>query len=225
MGVFKRLRDISLASINDLIDKAEDPVKLMDQYIRDMGEDIQDAEQAVAKQIAIGKRFKQQLDEAEEMVTKRGEQAMKALESGNEDLARRALEDKKEHQSTVDQLKPQYDIAHSNSEKLKSQLNEMKDEFNKLRGKRDMLAARHEAAKAQKDINKAMSTFNADGATAGMDRMSQKVLQMEAEAQAGMELRDSSKGLDDELDSLSKSDGVDDELAAMKAKLASKNAQ
>jgi phage shock protein A len=225
MGVFKRLRDITLASVNDLIDKAEDPVKLTDQYIRDMSEDIQDAEQAVAKQIAIGKRFKQQLDEAEEMVGKRGEQALKAMEQGNEDLARRALEDKKEHQSNVDQLKPQYDIASSNAEKLKEQLTEMKDQFLKMKSKRDMLAARHEAAKAQKNINKAMSSFNADGAAAGMDRMTEKVLQMEAEAQAGTELRDSSKGLDNELDALSKTSGVDDEFAALKAQVAAKKAE
>lgn len=98
MGIFKRLRDLTMASINDLLDKAEDPVKMLNQFLRDMGEDIKEAEMAVAKQIAVEKRFKQQYEEAEEMVTKREEQALKALEAGNEDLARRVLQDKKEHQ-------------------------------------------------------------------------------------------------------------------------------
>jgi phage shock protein A len=84
MSIFKRIRDISSATINDLIDKAEDPVKMLSQYLRDMEKDIADAEVGVAKQISIEKRFKQQYDEAKEMVEKRAEQAVKALEAGNE---------------------------------------------------------------------------------------------------------------------------------------------
>jgi phage shock protein A len=225
MGIFKRVQDITLSNINSLLDKAEDPVILMDQYLRDMAEDIQDAEGAVAKQIAVSKRFEQQLVEAKELVTKRGTQAMTALENNNEDLARRALESKKEEQLKVDSLQPQFEISHTNSQQLKSQLNEMKDQYTKMKGQRDILASRHEAAKAQNSINKTMSSFNSGGAMAGIERMSEKVLQAEAEAQAGMELRDSSKGLDDELDSLDKSDGVDDELAELKAQLANKSAQ
>ncbi len=225
MGIFKRLRDLTMASVNDLLDKAEDPVKMLNQFLRDMEEDIQDAEAAVAKQIAIEKKFKQQYEEAEEMVSKRTEQAMKALEQGNEELARRALQDKKEHQERFDELKRQYDIAKTNADQLRNQLSEMKDEFGKLKNKKDLLIARAESAKAQKQINQAMSGFGTDNAAKGFDRMSEKVLQLEAEAQASGELRSKSRSLDDELDQLGKSDGVDDELAAMKAKLAEKKQQ
>lgn len=225
MGIFKRLRDLTMASINDLLDKAEDPVKMLNQFLRDMEEDIQEAESAVAKQIAIEKKFKQQYEEAEEMVQKRTEQAMKALEQGNEDLARRALEDKKEHQARYDEMKRQYGIAKANADKLRDQLSEMKDEYNKMKNKKDLLVARAEAAKAQKSINQAMSGFDSDGAAKGFDRMEEKVLQMEAEAQASGELRNSRKSLDDELESLEKSGGVDDELAALKAQLAQKKQQ
>ncbi|MFD7524251.1 PspA/IM30 family protein [Paenibacillus chitinolyticus] len=222
MGIFKRLRDLTMASMNDLLDKAEDPVKMLNQFLRDMEQDIQEAEVAVAKQIAIEKKFKQQYEEAEEMVGKRTEQAMKALEQGNEDLARRALEDKKEHQTRFDEMKRQYDIAKTNADQLRNQLSDMKDEFSKMKNKKDLLIARAEAAKAQKHINQAMSGFGTDNAAKGFDRMSEKVLQLEAEAQASGELRSKGKSLDDELDQLGKSDGVDDELAAMKAKLAEK---
>jgi len=151
MGIFKRLRDLTAASINDLLDKAEDPVKMLNQFLRDMEEDIMEAEAAVAKQIAVEKKFKQQYEEAFEMVSKREEQAMKALEQGNEDLARRALADKKEHQARYDEMKRQYDIAKTNADQLRSQLSEMKDEFNKMKNKKDLLIARAEAAKAQKN--------------------------------------------------------------------------
>ncbi|KRF21537.1 PspA/IM30 family protein [Paenibacillus sp. Soil787] len=223
MGIFKRLRDMTMGSINDLLDKAEDPVKMLNQFLRDMEEDILEAETAVAKSIAIEKKFKLQFEESEEMVKKRTEQAMKALESGNEDLARRALEDKKEHQGRYDELKRQYDLAKTNADQLRSQLTEMKDEFNKMKNKKDLLIARAETAKAQKQINQAMSGFGTDNAAKGFDRMGEKVLQMEAEAQASGEIRAKNRSLDDELDGLGgSSSGIDDELAAMKAKLAEK---
>ncbi|MDT2239213.1 PspA/IM30 family protein [Paenibacillus larvae] len=223
MGIFKRLRDLTMASINDLLDKAEDPVKMLNQFLRDMEQDIQEAEVAVAKQIAIEKKFKQQYEEAQEMVEKRSEQAMKALEQGNEDLARRALQDKKEHQERFDEMKRQYDMAKTNADRLRNQVAEMKEEFGKMKNKRDTLVARAESAKAQKQINQAMSGFGTDNAAKGFDRMSEKVLQLEAEAEASSEIRGSSKSLDDELDQLSKNDGVEDELAALKTQLAAKN--
>lgn len=225
MGIFKRMRDLTAASINDLLDKAEDPVKMLNQFLRDMEEDILDAEAAVAKQIAVEKKFKQQVEEAEEMVQKRQSQAEKAMEQGNEDLARRALQDKKEFQTRYDEMSNQYGIAKENADRLRGQLAEMKDEFNKMKNKKDLLIARAEAAKAQKSINQAMSGFGTDNAARGFDRMSDKVAQLEAEAQASNELRSSGKSLDDELAQLDKSDGVDDELAALRAKVAAKKEQ
>lgn len=223
MGLFKRLRDITMASINDLLDRAEDPVKMLNQFLRDMEEDIQEAEVAVGKQIAIEKKFKQQYEEALEVVQKREEQALQALEKGNEDLARRALQDKKEHQLRYDELKQQYDVAKVNADRLRQQLQEMKTEFAKLKTKKELLVARAEAAKAQKQINQAMSGFGTDNAAKGFDRMSEKVLQLEAEAEASNELRSKSKSLDDELSQLGRNDGVDDELALLKARLAARN--
>ncbi len=225
MGIFKRLRDLTAASINDLLDKAEDPVKMLNQFLRDMEEDIMEAESAVAKQIAIEKKFKMQLEEAQEMVLKRQEQAVKALEQSNEDLARRALEDKKEHQTRYDEMVKQHAIAKTNADQLRNQLTEMKDEFSKMKNKKDLLIARAETAKAQKSINQAMSGFGTDNAAKGFDRMSEKVLQMEAEAQASGELRASKQSLDDELDKLGGGSEVDDELAALKASIAAKKVQ
>lgn len=221
MSIFKRIRDISAAAINDLIDRAEDPVKMLNQYLRDMEDDIADAEIAVAKQIAIEKKFKHQYEEAMEMVEKRAAQAMQALEAGNEDLARRALQDKKEHQRKADEFKEQYDHAKSNADELRRQLLEMKDEFEKMKNRKDTMIARAESAKAQKKINQTMSGFGKDSAAKGFERMNDKVLQLEAEAETSKELRSSSRSLDEELEALSRDD-VDDELQALKEQLAKK---
>ncbi len=221
MSIFKRIRDISVAAINDLIDKAEDPVKLLNQYLRDMEDDIADAEVAVAKQIAVEKRLKHQYEEAQEMVDKRHEQAMKALESGNEDLARRALQDKKNHLAKAEDFEQQHANAKSNADQLRKQLQEMKAEFEKMKNRKDSLVARAEAAKAQKQINQTMSGFGKDNGAKGFDRMSDKVMQLEAEAEASRELKSGSSSLDDELAALEKDD-VDDDLAALRAEMASK---
>lgn len=221
MSIFKRIRDISAASINDLIDKAEDPVKMLNQYLRDMEDDIADAEISVARQIAIEKKFKHQFEESQEMVDKRAEQAMKALESGNEDLAKRALQDKKQHQEKADEFNTQHDNAKTNADQLRKQLLEMKDEFEKMKNKKDILVARAETAKAQKKINQTMSGFGKDSGAKGFERMSEKVLQMESEAEASADLKNSSRSLDNELDALG-DDDVDDDLAALKAQMAAK---
>lgn len=221
MALFKRLRDMTMANLNALLDKAEDPVKMLDQYLRDMGDDIQDAEMAVAKQIAIEKKLKQQYEEAAELAQKREAQALQALEAGNEDLARRALVDKKSVSEKADDYKAQWENAKASADNLRSKLGEMKEQFETMKNKRDTLKARAEAAKAQKQINQVMSGFGTDNAARGFERMEERVLQMEAEAEASNEIHGSSRSLDDEFKELNKNNtsAVDAELEALKAKL------
>ncbi len=218
MGMFKRVRDITAASVNDMLDKAEDPVKMINQFLRDMEEEIAEAEVAVAKQIAIEKRFLEQRDEAAAVVEKRQEQAVKALELGNEELARKALQDKKDHQEKVDTYGSEYDKSKAMADDLRHKLDQMKDEFLKMKGRREMLVARADAAKVQKQINHTMGNFGTESASRGFSRMEEKVNQLEAEAEASNELRTPAKSLDDEFKQLG-DNGVEDELAALKAKL------
>jgi phage shock protein A len=220
MALFKRLRDLTMSNINALLDKAEDPVKMLEQYLRDMEEDIQDAEVAVAKQIAVEMKLKQQHEEAQSLVEKREQQALMALEQGNEDLARRALVDKKSVAEKASDYKQQYTNAKATADELRVRLSEMKDQFLEMKNKKDTLKARHEAAKAQKQINEVMSGFGTDNAAKGFSRMEEKVLQAEAEAEASKQLFGSSRSLDEEFKDLKKNTSdVDDELAALKAKL------
>lgn len=217
MGIFKRLKDLAFANINDAIDKAEDPEKMLEQFLRDMEEDILDAERAVAQQIASEKNLEQQVTSLKSLIDKRQEQAEKAIDAGNDELARKALQDKKDQTANLEAIQPSYDTAKKSADQLRAKLTEMKQEYEKMKNQKTVLQARAQAAKAQKQINQAMSGIGVDNGAKGFDRMNRKVLEMEAQAQASEELAGSNKSLDDEFAALD-ADSVDDELAALKAK-------
>jgi phage shock protein A len=207
------------SELNAMLDKAEDPVKMLDQFMREMEADIRDAEAAVAKQIANEKMLQKKYEDAEKMATKRQEQAVKALEAENEDLARRALEDKKTYQSQADTLHESYIRAKEDADTLRIKLDEMKSEYNEMKLKKDSLKARAESAKTRTKMNRAMSGIGGDQSRKGFERMEEKVLQFEAEAETSDDMRSSSRSLDDELDALDKKNSVDDELAALKKQI------
>ncbi|ASS64902.1 MULTISPECIES: PspA/IM30 family protein [unclassified Paenibacillus] len=215
MSLFKRLRDLTLSNVYSLIEKAEDPVKMTDQYIRDMADDLEDAEKAVAAQIALEKRFKKQYEEQEALVQKRNEQAHLAVQNGNVDLARRALEEKKSAEAKRDEFKTAYDSNKASADNLREKLGQMQKQLADLKSKRETLVARANAAKAQVDINRTMNGFGNDTAMAGLKRMEEKVLQMESQAEASNVLNDKGKSLDEEFEALGKDKAVEDELAAL----------
>ncbi|MCV9886421.1 PspA/IM30 family protein [Metabacillus halosaccharovorans] len=216
--LFKRVKTVVDSELNALLDKAEDPVKMLDQFMRDMETDIREAESAVAKQIANEKMLQKKFEDAGKMVQKRDEQAIKAIEAGNDDLARRALEDKKIHQQTLDTLKESYERAKLDSDTLRKKLDEMKSEYNEMKLKKDSLKARAESAKTRTKINRTLSGIGSDESKRGFERMEEKVLQYEAEAETSEDIRSSNKSLDDEFAALENND-IDDELAALKKKL------
>lgn len=218
MSIFKRLRDLTLSNIYSLIEKAEDPVKMTDQYLRDMQEDLADAEKAVAAQIALEKKFKQLYEEQEALVKKRDEQAHMAAQAKNIELARRALEEKKTAEQKVNEYKLSYEQNKMAADNLREKLEDMRKQITELKNKRETLVARANAAKAQRNINKAISGLGTDSAMSGLKRMEDKVLQMEAEAQASGEVYKREKSLDEEFAKLNKDKQVEDELAELMKK-------
>lgn len=216
MSLFKRLRDLTLSNVYALIEKAEDPIKLTDQYIRDMTEDLQDAEKAVASQIALEKKFKKLYEEQEALLQKRIEQSHVAVQEGNLDLARRVIEDKQAVESKMIEYKEAYAENQLLANNLRAKLDEMRKQLNDMKNKRDTLVARYQAAKTQTEINKAMSSFNSSSAAAGMKRMEEKMLQAEAMAEASNDLAASKgKSIDEEFANMGKNKAVEDELAAL----------
>ncbi|MBB6452106.1 phage shock protein A [Salirhabdus euzebyi] len=216
---FKRVKTVVGSELNAMLDKAEDPVKMLDQFMRDMERDIREAESAVAKQIANEKMLKRKYDDAQAIVDKRQTQAERAIEAGDEDLARRALEDKKNYEQQATLLKESWDVAVKDSTSLRTKLDEMKAEYQDMKIKKDTLKARAESAKTRTKMNRTMSSIGNDEAKQGFERMEEKVFRYEAEAETSEDLSYQTRSLDDEFDKLEKSSGVDDELAALKKKL------
>lgn len=218
MGLFKRISDNIRANLNSLLDKAEDPVIMLDQYMRDMEKDIVEAESAVARQLVLVHKFKARKEETAAQVQKREKQALEALEKGREDLARKALEDKRVHTAKTEDYTTKYEESSVAAEKLKIQLKDMNDEYDRLCSKRDTLAARAQAAKARRDIQSVMGGWSKDNARRGFERMEEKVLQMEAEVQVTSELNGQCTDLDVELEALG-DDIIEKELAELKYRL------
>lgn len=218
---FKRMSTVVSSELNSMLDKAEDPVKMLDQFMRDMAEDIREVEAAVAKQIANEKKLNRKLDDANAMVEKRQKQAEQAIEAGNDDLARRALQDKSDHETTVATLQESWERAKTDSEELRTKLDEMKKEYQEMELKKDSLKARAESAKTRTKINRTMSSIGNDESKQGFERMEEKVMQFEAEAETSEDLSKENRTLDDEFEALNKND-VDDELAELKEKMGKK---
>ncbi|MBP3952431.1 PspA/IM30 family protein [Bacillus suaedae] len=215
---FKRVKTVVGSELNSMLDKAEDPVKMLEQFMREMSEDIRESETSVAKLITNEKMLQKKYEEAEKMADKREEQAMKALESGNEDLARRALEDKRKQSDLAESLKESYLRAKQDADALRTKLDEMKEEYNEMKLKKDSLKARAESAKTRTKMNRSMSSIGSDHSRQGFDRMEEKVMQMESEAETSDDLSQASRSLDDDLEALDKGN-VDDELAALKKRM------
>ena len=217
MGLFDRLSRVVRANLNDIVSKAEDPEKVLEQAIIDMGEDLVQLRQAVARSIATQKRTEQQYNKNQTDANNWQSRAQLALQKGDENLAREALVRKKTAADTAAQLKTQLDQQVSQVDTLKRNLIALESKISEAKTKKDMLKSRAAAAKANEQLQSTISGLNTGSAMSAFERMEEKVLMMEAKSQAAGELAGSD--LENQFALLESGSDVDDELAAMKAQL------
>ena len=225
MGIITRFKDIMTANMNALLDKAEDPEKMIDQYLRNLESDFAKVKAETASIMAEVKSSKRKLDECDEEIAKMGEYAKKAVAAGNDDDARQFLTKKNELTQKREVLVKNYELAQTNSEKMRQMHDKLENDISAMKSKRDMLKAKVKVAETQKKINEMGSGIeSAANNAAAFERMEEKVNKMLDEADAIGELNKSASGND--IDNLASKYGaagvnsnVDDELAALKAEM------
>ena len=225
MGILTRFKDIMSANINALLDKAEDPEKMIDQYLRNLEKDLAEVKAETASVMAEEARTKRELNECNEQIAKMQSYAEKALLAGNEADARTFLEKKQtlvNNQASLEQLAA---TAEANATKMRQMHDKLVKDAAELEAKRDTIKAKVKAAKAQEKINKVASKgMGASSSMAAFEKMEAKADRMLDEANAMSELNKLEE--DNNIDNLTakydvnpSNQAVDDELAALKAQM------
>lgn len=221
MGIFSRLAQLIKSNLNDLISKSEDPEKMLNQIVLDMNNQLVEAKKQVAASIADEKRLAKQYEQEAANAAEWERRAMMALRAGNEELAKEALSRKKEHDELAQTFNDQWSKQKASVDQLKRALRMLNDKIEEAKRKKNVLVARKKRAEAQKSIQETMHGLKDQSAFETFDRMSAKIDQLEAEAEAGAELQEEYTGdaLASRFQNLERNAGAEDDLAALKRKM------
>lgn len=221
MGILTRFKDIMSSNINALLDKAEDPEKMIDQCLRNLNSDLGKVKSETASIMAEEQRAKRTLDDCNIEINKMQTYAMKAVQAGNDDDAKKFLEKKATLTEKQKGLEESYTLAHQNAANMRQMHDKLVGDINELESRKDMIKSKIAVAKTQERINSIGSSVNsANNSISAFDRMEDKANKMLDKANAMAELN---KGPVDDIADLtekySNNSNIDDELAALKASL------
>ena len=219
MAIFSRLTDLLKANINDLMDRAEDPEKMVKQIIIDMEEQLQNAVQGLGSVMASEREMLKKLKEAQSESELWKGRAKDALKSDNEELAKKAIDKKLTADTSVKQYQKMYDNISSQTEILREQVDLLKKKLNEARARQTMLIARDKVAEARKEVISAVGDLDSSGAFAKMDKMEKKIAEKEAQADAAFDISGMDDEEDDEFEEMENGKAADDELASLKEEL------
>ncbi len=222
MGIFSRLGALIKSNLNDLISKAEDPEKMLNQVLQEMQQQLIEAKKAVAVAIADEKKLQKQYVTEADKGKEWERKAMVAVRAGDDSLARQALVRKQEHENIAGQFQQQWMQQKAAVEKLKDALRLLNNKIEEAKRKKNLLIARKKRAEAQQQIANTMQGLGDSSAFDTFERMADRIQLMEAEAEAGAELAGELSG--DTLESKflqleSSGANEDDALSELKAKM------
>ena len=224
MGILQRFSDIVSANVNALLDKAEDPGKMIDEYLRKATKDLAEVKQETAGVMAEESRTKRLVDDNAAQVAKYEALAKKALLAGNEDDARVFLSKKQDLESAGAGLQTAYAAAHENAVKMRELHDKLVKDINTLNSRRQAVKAKMAVAKTQERVNKmGASADKLQGSMGAFERMEEKADRMLDEANAMSELSsqavDEAQALEEKYKTADTNASVEDELAALKLKM------
>lgn len=222
MGILSRFKDIMSANINALLDKVEDPEKMIDQCIRNMNDDLVKVKQETASVMAQEKACKRQVDECQADIDKMQSYAVKALTAGNDEDAKRFLAEKAKLTAKLTDLQANYAIAHDNSQKMRDMHDKLTADIQELEMRKETIKGKLAVAKAQEKINKISSNVaSANNSISSFERyeaLANKKLD-KAQAEAELNASNPSNSIKDLTAKYVNDPNVDAELAALKASL------
>jgi phage shock protein A len=187
MGIFKRLKTITMAEINGLLDGIEDPIAMLNEYSREMEQEILKGQKALSRQIFVENKQAALILETERLVEKRTRQAKLAIEQGEDAIAKIAVQEKLIHEKRLNLYKQQYQAVKAQTQILIEKLNQLKDTYNQMQHKKILLASRANVAQSMKQIQNATASFQTENISSGVARAEEQILMMEAEVQAGQQ--------------------------------------
>lgn len=220
MGIFNRIGDIIKSNINDLIDRAEDPEKMVKQIIIDMQKELKKATEALGKAKASERLAKKQYDNAVAVSAEWESKAKAALQAGNTDLAKQALAKKVKADEDVANYKEMYDTIAAQTAAIQNQVEAVKAKLEEAKSRQAMLIARSQMAQTKKNLSQSLGGIGTSDASEKFSRMEEKIIRKEAEADAfadiaGMNNNDDS----DAFEKLQSDSKVDAELERLMAEM------
>ena len=214
MGIFSRMSDIISSNINSMLDKAEDPEKLVKMMIREMEDTLVEIKASCAGAMATKKRVQRELNTANERAREWGEKAQLAVDKGREDLAREALMEKKRYTEKVESLEKELEQCDALVNQYQSDIQKLEDKLSSARERQRVLVQRHIHAKGKKRAEEGIRKVDTSDAMVRFERFENRIERMEAEADLVNMGR--KPNLEDEFNRLKTDDSIDKELQELK---------
>ena len=221
MGIFSRFRDIINSNINAMLDKAEDPEKLIKLMIQEMEDTLVEIKASCAGAMASRTRIQRSLDDARHHAEDWEAKARLAIDKGREDIAREALNEKKHFTSQVEGLEREYDQLVALIDRYQDDIVQLEKKLTGARKKHRVLVQRHIHARKRNEVQQKIRKVDTSDAFTRFESFENRIERMEAEADLVNYGRKPS--LEDEIEGLNRDDEIESELEELKKRMKDEN--